>query len=64
MPHRLKEVWHLLRDAGRKEFGEERKGSKWSGKKQAWENKVKRGIKESVKCKLVACLTEMSASSP
>lgn len=54
----------MLRDAGRKEFGEERKGSKWSGKKQAWENKVKRGIKESVKCKLVACLTEMSASSP
>lgn len=43
----------MLRDAGGKEFGEERKGSKWSGKKAAWENKVKRGLKESLKWWLV-----------
>ena len=48
-------------DTGGKEFGEEWKGPKRIGEKQAWENTVKRGIKGSVKCKLVACLTEMCA---
>lgn len=31
----------------------ERKGSEWTGGKQAWENKEKKGIKGPVKCKLV-----------
>lgn len=41
----------LLRDSGRTN-SRERKGSEWTGGKQAWENKEKRGIKGPVKCKL------------
>lgn len=28
----------LVKDAGGKEFGEEKKGAKWTGEKQAWAN--------------------------